>query len=218
MPRTQRPVINFAADDVWAASARAQRINGGYVKFINPELRGADAVPTTTNRELVEKFLANPSELTDQDRTEGETIRTYYKGLTFKILQGIKLGEFDNTAMTIANRDTITNSLEIGVITSLPSCYERGVKRDTLNRRIDTALGGYIGRINEKVKLSNLEVLRTVYSQSWNTYYVTAVTDKDEVLFFSYRQGIDAGKKINVQGTVKSHRDNKTQLNRVKVI
>jgi len=39
-----------------------------------------------------------------------------------------------------------------------------------------------------------------------------------QAVFFSHRNGIQPGKLIVAEGTVKAHRDNSTQLNRVKVI
>jgi hypothetical protein len=47
---------------------------------------------------------------------------------------------------------------------------------------------------------------------------VTGITDKNQAVFFSYKDGMNAGKRVKVAGTVKAHRDDSTQLNRVKVI
>jgi hypothetical protein len=52
----------------------------------------------------------------------------------------------------------------------------------------------------------------------WNTNYVTGITTDDQVVFFAYKEALDIGKVLDIQGTVKAHRDNSTQLNRVKVI
>ena len=211
MARYQRPVINLQADDVWSAACAAQRINGSYLKTIE------EGKNTETNRQIMDRFIADTTLITDIDREQGELVRKYYKGLTFKILQGKKLNDFDNTAMVIANRDVIESTYDVAVIASLPSCYERGVKRDNDNRKLETASGGFIGRLGEKVKV-NVEVVRSTFSQQWNVYFVSGVTDKDQAVFFSYKQPINAGKLIIAEGTVKRHGENITQLNRVKVI
>jgi hypothetical protein len=211
MARYQRPVLNLQADDVWGAACAAQRINGSYVKYI------PDGEQGETNRQMIDNFLANTDLITEADREQGKLVRTYYKGLTFKILQGKKLNDFDNTAMVIANRDVIESTYDVAVIASLPSCYERSVARDNINRKLENASGGYIGRIGDKIKV-NVEVVRSSYSQQWNVYFVSGVTNDDQAVFFSYKQPIDAGKLIIAQGTVKAHRGNSTQLNRVKVI
>ena len=212
--RNPKPTVNFQAVDVWAAACAAQRINGSYVKVVPVE---NNEYITETNRQIVENFLANTDLITEADREQGETVRKYYQGYTFKILQGKMLNEFDNNAMVISNRDVIESMYEVAVIASLPSCYERSVKRDSINRKLENAGGGFIGRVGEKVKV-NVEVVRCTFSQQWMTHFVSGVTDKDQAVFFSYKQPIDIGKLIIAEGTVKRHGENITQLNRVKVV
>ena len=214
MARYQRPVLNLNADDVWSASCAAQRINGAYVKNLADVAEGQNAA---TNRILIDQHLANPSFITEADREQGQLVRKYYKALTFKILQGKKLNDFENTAMVIANRDVIESSYDIAVIASLPSCYGRAVKRDNMNRKLESATGGFIGHIGDKVQVS-LEVVRTVFSQQWNVYFVSGVTSEDQAVFFSNKESFDSGTYLTIKGTVKAHRDNTTQLNRVKVL
>lgn len=211
MAKYQAPVINLQATDVWAAACAAQRINGAYLKGVE------EGRNTETNRQIMTNLLANTDLITDSDREQGELVRSYYKGMTFKILQGKKLSDFDNTAMVIGNRDVITSSYDVAVIASLPSCYERAVKRDDANRKLEYANGGYVGSIGEKVT-KTIEVVRSIYSQQWNVYFVSGITDEDQALFFSYKTPIDQGKRVTIQGTVKAYRENSTQLNRVKVI
>ena len=215
MARYQRPVLNFNANDVWAAAAAAQRINGAYIK-VAPADENSEYI-TETNRAIINNFLSDPSLINEIDRAEGENIRTYYKGLTFKILQGIKLNDFDNTAMTIANRDVIESMYDVAVIASLPSCYLRAKARDDANARVRDADGGFISSPGNKVTL-DLEVVKCIYSRNYNTYFVTGITDSNQAVFFSFKEGLNAGKRIKVAGTVKAHRDDSTQLNRVKVI
>jgi hypothetical protein len=211
MARYQRPVLNFNASDVWAAACAAQRINGAYVKVVE------EGKNTQTNRQIVDNLLTDPTLITEADREQAELVQTYYKGLTFKILQGVKLNEFDNNAMVIANRDTVSSNYELATIVCLPSCYERATKRDEVNRKLRDADGGFIGKVGDKIQ-TTVEVVRSNFSQQWNVFFVSGLTDKNQPVFFSYSQSIDAGKVINIRGTVKAHRDNATQLNRVKVI
>jgi hypothetical protein len=212
MSRYQKPApLNLNADDVWAAACMAQRLNQGYIKV------DEDAPAGQKNRSLVTQYLADTTKITDQDREQGVLVRKFYQAYTFKILKGIKLSEFDNTAMLLANRDTIDTNYDIAVLTSLPSGYERGVKRQTVDQRIQFAKGGMIGSVGDKVSPS-IEVLKSVFSQNWNTHYITGITSDDQVLFFAYKQQLEVGKMFDLYGTVKAHRDNTTQLNRVKVI
>lgn len=212
MARYQRPVLNFNASDVWAAACAAQAINGSYVKVV-PEGEKAE-----TNRQIVDMLLSQPDLIKQCDRDLAEKVRTYYKGFTFRILKGIKLNEFDSTAMTIANLDIIASTYDLAVICSLPSCYERAVKRDSVNQRVEYASGGLVSAPGNKVRLNNIEVLKSNYSQQYGVYFVTCLTPDDQVVFFSFKNGLEIGKFVNVDATVKAHRDNCTQLNRAKVV
>jgi len=212
MARYQKPaLLNINADDAWAAVCQAQRLNQGYIKNVE------DAPAGQTNRNLVTQFLADTTQITDEDREQGKKVRQFYQAFTFKILKGIKLSEFDNTAMLIANRETIDTNYDIAVLTSLPSCYERGMKRQSVDQRIAFANGGLIGSVGDKVSLS-IEVIKTIFSQQWNTHYSSGITSDDQVVFFAYKQQLEVGKQFAIYGTVKAHRDNTTQLNRVKII
>ena len=213
MARYVKPVLNLNADDVWAAACAAQRTNGAYINAYQLVENGQ-----RPNREIMTQAIENTSLITDADREEGKVVRQHFKGLTFKILQGIKINDFENTAMLIANRDVITDSYDLAVIASLPGCYARDKKRNEINNRVRFASGGFIGRVGDKVTRNDVEVLRCLYSQQWNTYFVTCLTADDEAIFFSYKKEVAAGTKLNIQGTVKAHREDSTQLNRVKVI
>jgi hypothetical protein len=214
--RTQKVTVNYNADDVWSAACAAQRINGSYIK-LSVVSESDPATTKLSNRMVVEQLLADLSGITDEDREQGKKVRAFYQAYTFKILQGKQLSDFDNTAMLIANREVITGNYDVAVIASLPSCYERGVVRQTADQRINFATGGFIGKASDKVNAS-IEVLKSVFSMKWNTNYVTGITSDDQVVFFSYKEALDIGKVLNITGTVKAHRDNSTQLNRVKVI
>jgi len=214
--KTQKVTVNYNADDVWSAACAAQRINGSYIK-LSVISESDPATTKLSNRMLVEKLLADLSNITDEDREQGVKVRAFYQAYTFKILQGKQLSDFDNTAMLIANREVITGNYDVAVIASLPSCYERGVVRQSADQRVNFATGGFIGKANDKVTAS-IEVLKSVFSMKWNTNYVTGITTDDQIVFFAYKEALDIGKVLNINGTVKAHRDNSTQLNRVKVI
>jgi len=216
MPKYQKPVLNFNADDVWAAACQAQRINGSYVK-LSMISESDPAINQQSNRQIVEGLLADTFNISDEDREQGKKVRQYFQGFTFKILQGKALSDFNNTAMLIANRDVITSLYDVAVIASLPNTYQKSIERDNVDRRINFARGGYLGTIGDKVS-AEIEVVKQIWSQKWNTHYITGITDDDKVLFFASKVNIEIGDRVKIQGTVKAHRENSTQLNRVKVI
>jgi hypothetical protein len=211
----------YVADVVWGAACAAQRINGEYLKEGSNKFGVFGEVLSTKprNRDIMLEFLHNPERLLEEDIEQAKKVRQYYQAYTFKILKGLKLSEFDNTAMLISNRDIITESFDVAVIASLPSGYERGIKRQNAEQRVKFATGGYIGRIGDKVEIT-VEIVKTNYSHKWNTNYVTGITTDDQAVFFAYNHidNVEVGKTYTFFGTVKSHNDNTTQLNRVKVV
>ena len=216
MAQNQQPVFTFNADDVWSAACAAQRINGSYVKLAMIS-ESDPSLTKLSNRMLAMQLLADPFSITDEDREQSKKVRSFYQALTFKILQGKKLNDFDNNAMVLSNRDVISSNYDFAVICSLPSCYERGVMRQSVEQRISFAKGGFMGAVGNKVS-ATVEVLRSIYSQKWMTNFVTGITSDDQVVFFAYKEALEVGKMFDIYGTVKSQRDNTTQLNRVKVI
>ena len=211
--KAHTPKFNFNTDEVFAASYQAFVAQGNqYVKAIAPGVPGHK-----TNRMIVEELLNDPTKITSESREQAQLIRAYFKGYTFKILQGKTLNDFNNTAMTIACKDTISSNYDLAVIVSLPATYEKSAKRDTVDRRINFARGGSVGDIGEKVTL-NIEVLKSVWSQKWNTWYITGINSEDQVVFFASKESFDIGTFLTITGTVKGQRDNSTQLNRVKVL
>jgi hypothetical protein len=211
MARTIKVTVTYNADDVWAAAVQAQAINGQYIKAVDT------GSTRQTNRQIVEELLKDTTQITQENREMGVTVRNYFKGLTFKLLEGKTLNDFNNTAMTIASKDTIAGSYDLAVIVSLPATYEKSSKRDSVDRRINFARGGYLGDLGDKVTVE-MEVVKQIFSQKWNTWYITGLTDDDKVLFFAYKSDMNIGDRVTIQGTVKTFRDNSTQLNRVKVI
>jgi len=75
-----------------------------------------------------------------------------------------------------------------------------------------------LAEIGTKI-LTTAEVISTVYSVTYNTTYIRAVTLNDrKVIMFNYREKIEPGTVITINGTVKAHREDCTQLNRVRVV
>ena len=153
----------------------------------------------------------------DFDLEEGKKIRQYFKALTFKVIEGKNLTPFLKQAMEFADLEYITSNLGVGTIASLPATYAKMTTRDDVDRKIKWAQGGFIGKEGDKV-IEKIEVIKQLWSANYNTYYFTGINDKDQVLFFAYRNNMEIGDHVTIEGKVKSHRDNSTQLSHVKVI
>jgi hypothetical protein len=212
-----RPVMHDTSTAFAVAFAAFCAVGNEYVKAgsftTNSE---GKMVPQQSNRELMVQMLADQSTLTDFDREMGEKIRTHYKGLLFKILGGKVLNEFDAKALALANGETVSER-DLGTIAYLPAGYERATVRQSVEDRISDARGDHIGVVGDKVSFTG-EVLKVVFSQQWTCYFVTVITDEDQVAFFSLKFSIDIGRKISVTGTVKTHADKQvTKMTRVKI-
>lgn len=208
--------MSYPIELVFGAACAAHRANKEYVNVAQwPDKTDSTLKPS--NRQLMLQFLSpDCAPLDEADMEQGRQVRRYFQAQIFKMLQGGVLRDFDKTALAMCNRDELSTNYELAVVASLPASYLRGKARDSTENRVKFASGGFIGRPGDKVNLT-VEVLRSFYSQQWGVYYVTALTPEDQAVFFSIKNPPESGTTVNIAGNVKAHRDNQTQLNRVKV-
>ncbi len=225
----RKPAAKAAGDQypvtlVWAAAVLATDINGGYVK---EDQRVWDESAQTTklvqrrNRDIMMDHLRHPQDLSPELLARGqELMNTVRNDLTFRALKG-RLTDFDQAVSKVLavtdQFDTAVHRYEMAIVASLPASAVRAQKRATADERVKFAQGGLIAQPGAKVS-AQVEVLSAVFSQNYNCWFIKGITDQDQPVFFSYREGMDAGTQLAIQGTVKAHRDNLTQLNRVKVL
>lgn len=214
----------WSQDTVWAAAVMAQDVNGAYVKEARYQLDEAkqyEVLVQRRNRDIMMELLAAPEQITQDARDRGQACRQFLQqDLTFRALKG-RLTDFDQSTskvLAVDNEfDEFENRLEIAVVACLPASAARAQSRQTQDSRVQFACGGYVASVGAKVQC-HVEVLSSVFSDKWNCWFIRAITDRDQPVFFSYREGQDVGTKLTIQGTVKAHRDNITQLNRVKAL
>jgi len=99
----------------------------------------------------------------------------------------------------------------------LPASQARALERQATQDRVRQTTGKHVGQPGDKVQLA-VEIIKSNYSQQWNTWYATAVTADNCAVFFAFRQELIKGTQHTIRGTVKAHKDGQTQLNRVSVI
>jgi hypothetical protein len=216
-PRTE--VKQYDTGTVFAAAAAAYRLTDGkYIKSgaFQSEIDGS-LTQLTSNREHMSKFIDDPASILEEDRELGEQIRRHYQGLSFKILSGkFILNDIETKALNYASNENVTER-EFGLIAYLPEGYNRDTARKSVEDRVKFATGGYIGKIGDKVTVK-LEVLKCFYSQNWGVFFITAITEGDQAVFFSLKHELTAGINISIAATVKSHENNQTRLNRAKIL
>lgn len=209
---------DYDTELVFAAATAAYRMKGNeYVKAgsYHTDENGV-ATPVQSNRELISELMKNQDQITDADRAIAADARRHYQGLSFKILSGKILGELDAKALALASGNTISER-DFGIVAYLPQGFERAQVRQNVDDRIRYAAGGLIGKVGDKITMQ-VEVLRCSYSQNFGVFFVTAISEKDQPLFFAHKNQLKIGTKINITGTVKAHRDSQTQMNRVKIV
>jgi hypothetical protein len=217
------PGIKYAVSDVWAAACAAQRVNGAYIKESEVKVDSAGNVINAVqrNRDIMMGLLENPANITVDDVVAGELVlNELKKDLTWRALKG-KLNDFDQSASKVLavedHFDSQLNRLELAVVACLPASYERMKSRQSTEDRMSQTSGEYVAPVGHKAMI-NVSVVGCNYSTNWNTYYITAVTQDNQAVFFSIRESYDAGTHLTIRGTVKAHKDGSTQLNRVSIL
>ena len=219
--KSAQPAVTYSVDTVWGAAAYAHRINGGYFKDgawnVDPAT-GTQTRSKESNRDLVKQALAIQDLITEQDRATGMQARDFLaQQLTMKTLKG-PVSDFDRSLSGVVSREefTSTDRLEIAITASQISAYERAMKDMATAERIDRTKG-YLADVGVKVQ-TNVEITKVVYSQNYGVYFISGITDTNQAVFFSYREGHNVGTWLTIKGTVKAHRPDATQLSRVRVL
>ena len=214
MARQAKVYRSWPTELVLAAACAAQRENNDYLK--TPEHQEDGKVSKFSNRTLTQAFLDEQDKITDADRDMAAKVKSYYAGKTFKLLSGDYVNGFTRDVMKMLDNEVIHEGYELAVVASVPNSYISGALRDSADNRLKFASGGYLGKVGERIE-AKIEVLKCIFSQKWGVYFVSAVTEQDQAVFFSFKQDVSIFTKMYIKGTVKRQDNNVTQLNRVKV-
>jgi hypothetical protein len=172
------------------------------------------------NKLMIRRWLTEGycGEDTEADWAEGRAARAWHRGQLLMTALKRPLSEFEDTLSRCATIDEFAlevNQLEFAIIASQIRSYRTGAAHEQRMWGTDTTP---VAAVGTKVECQ-VEVIKSVYSQNYNTNYVRAVTvDTRKVVMFTYREGWDVGSILTIRGTVKAHREDCTQLNRVRVL
>jgi hypothetical protein len=208
---------------VWAAAAHAHRVNGGeYLK--DPEYAWDDqGLPTDRilrlrNRDIMKQALDDHSVITEADRDLGNRGRDWLsKTIMMKTLKGTVLSEFEQglqRAVTMTEFDEWGCRYELALVASQIRAYEQAVQLEAAMEGISNEP---VAEIGAKVD-TEITVVKSVYSQNFGVFFITGITADKRAVFFSYRDRLANGHQCRIRGTVKAHRENSTQLNRVRMV
>ena len=200
------------ADLVWSAACAAYRINGGYLK--ESETVG-DQVIRHANRAVVRRALDNPSLIDDADRELAHNCRQHLAAsVTMQALTS-ELGEWARITARVCGLDTVDSMYDLSVITAMPHSYAKTLRKESVDARL-ARCDQLMDKLGNKVELA-VEVVRNNYSAKYNTWFVSAVTQDNQAVYFAYREEVPSETLAKIRGTVKRHTDRSTQLNRVKL-
>jgi hypothetical protein len=218
-PRQQPADVVMSAEQIWAAAAYADRENGG--EYLKEERWMTNATPAyiekPANKTLMWNAIRDISLIHGEDIKVGREAREWVrKNLVVKTLKGT-MTEFDQSMASVVEMDqfmTGSDRYEIALVTSQIRAYREGTRLEKVMADVITTP---VAAVGEKVQL-NAEVVKAVYSQNYGVYFITAKTDGHQMVFFSYRERKAVGEWLTIRGTVKAHRADATQLNRVRIV
>jgi hypothetical protein len=214
--------VVWTAETVWASAAYAHRVNDGEYRKeneyrIDENGHYTHEVVRGRNRDIMNQALRDESLITEADRELGNRARDYVsKAILVKTLKGT-LTEFEQSlqrAVAMTEFDEWNSRMELAIIASQIRSYEQAVQ---LEQAMDGISSEPVAAIGEKVD-TEITVVKSVYSQNFGVYFITGVTLDRRAVFFSYRERLANGHQCRVRGTVKAHRENSTQLNRVRIV
>jgi cellobiose-specific phosphotransferase system component IIB len=222
-PRAAERPVAWSAETVWAAAAHAHRVNGGeYLK--DPEYARddqglwTDRILHLRNRDVMKQALYDHSVITEEDRDLGHRARDWLsKSMMVKALKGSALSEFEQglqRAVSLTEFDEWGCRYELALVASQIRAYEQAVQLEAVMEGISAEP---IADIGAKVDVE-ITVVKSVYSQNFGVFFITGITADKRAVFFSYRDRLANGHQCRIRGTVKAHRENSTQLNRVRMV
>ena len=161
--------------------------------------------------------ITDTSRITAGDLDTGRAALDYVrKTLVMKGLRG-SLSDFDQALSRVVEMEefmTGADRYEIALVTSQIRAWREGTRMEAVLEDVDRTP---VAAVGDKVQL-NVQVVKAVYSTNYNVYFITAKTTSNQMVFFSYREKLPVGEHREIKGSVKAHRADATQLNRVRVV
>ena len=221
-PRQQPADVVVSSDVIWGAAAYADRLNGGEYRkepeyLIREDGTVTDEVLRQPNKIYMRQAIEDQTMITAEDLHVGQQARDYIRKNL--VIRGLKndLSDFDRAMCKTLEMEQFmpgTDRYEIALVASQIRAYREGTRLEAVLENINR---DPVAPVGEKIQL-NATVIKSVYSSNYNVYFITAKTDENQMIFFSYREKCKMGEHITVRGSVKAHRPDATQLNRVRIV
>jgi hypothetical protein len=235
MPVKKLPELRFPVEQIMVLCAAAHRINGGYVKRTSENYIENTGVKMP-NVEMVKYLMKREDLITDADREHGNTVLEYFRSLfitkilahesgdaftaltepAYKPQNSSYLGYMETNTLNfniycVIKEDTMTLP-QLSMVAFLPQSYERDLKRSQEHRRLNDAIGNYVGNVGDRVKLT-VRVLYDGRLSKFGEYNHEAITDENQIVGFSSKNQFNRGDTFKLESKVKTHHTNgKTYL------
>lgn len=218
-PRQGHTDLVMGADRTWGAAAYADRENGG--EYLKEDRWMMNATPPfldkQANKTLMQKAILDNSLITGDDIEVGRKARDWLRKVLVMRALRVTLNEFDSALSRTVEMDefmTGADRYEIALVCSQIRAFREGTRMEAV---LEDVISTPVADVGQKVQL-NVQVVKAVYSQNYNVYFITAKTDERQMVFFSYREKLPVGEFRTIRGAVKAHRPDATQLNRVRIV
>lgn len=200
----------------FSAVVAAHRVNGGYFKSSEDRVNSDDTVTTTlANKFVANDFLAEPGTITDEDRQLAEKIITHFQSLSFKILGGKVLNDFEQKYLILASAESVT-PFDIPLLAYAPQAYYRATKIKQQEHELDTCINEPVASTGDTVS-GRLTAVTVIWSRNYDCYFVTAITDTNHAVGFASKTPVIENQTYDYRARVKDYRDPTTRLHYVKL-
>lgn len=219
--RATRAATTWTPDQAWAVAVAVDRANDGYCK--DAQYRWDDEAQRSVlireaNKTIVYRMIEDPAtEISDADIQTGRELRNRLsQELVMSALRG-ELSGFQKAQQTVLTLTEFSSRdrLNLAILAAQPNSIRVSEKRTQVTERL-RGTRPLIDREGTRVRVTG-EVIKCNWSDKWGTFYVTMVTADSIQVFFALRNSPEVGTTITVEGAVKRHGTDNSQLNRVKI-
>lgn len=191
----------YNADDVWAASWAAYRLNN--YEYIR-EVALAESNGKVLNRVRIYELLNNQEQITNEDRKLGLDLREFNTRLTMTAITR-QLNSYEQLLAEAVLKEKIKGNPDISVIASACGAFHRELeRRKKANILTDLITGGHVGRVEDKTNLDGVRIVSCDYRRALNRYFNMGCYNGSLVAWWSDWAN-HADTKVNLACRVKEH-------------
>ena len=188
-------------DEMLSAVVAAYRVNGDQiVKVPNEDKK-------ISNKTIILSLLAGQecsAEITEQDRLQAQTIRSYMvQRHMLSQLTGKPLGEFVDQIASYLNTDTVP-AWSAGILAWAPKVYQSLLVQDGVNQEFSllSTTSSYIGKLGDKLEL-DFTVVSKRWSQAYNCWRYAGHDGRGNLVGFLNKKELSQG-SVKIKGRVKA--------------